>query len=199
MYLRSSLCFSGVCDTDDYHCGSGFCVTFEAKCNGFVDCFNQADEKRCGINLNYLIIRNISYNRWFNKNNFCVKIDFVIRVRRIFHIFSLFSFRFFINSGLHRQKFVLWTPTLHDFNIDENFTSHTHFWSICQGFCLSCFVCLFVCFVFVFVVKKVAFVIRRWKYEKKNCSSNTKSTFAPKCISLNHSLGFFTNKWLVKV
>ncbi|XP_072018381.1 uncharacterized protein [Amphiura filiformis] len=37
-----------VCKDDEYECGSGFCVTPEAKCDGFVDCFvSQEDENRC--------------------------------------------------------------------------------------------------------------------------------------------------------
>ncbi|XP_072017031.1 uncharacterized protein [Amphiura filiformis] len=35
-------------DEYEYNCGSGFCVTLEAECDRFVDCYvNQADEKRC--------------------------------------------------------------------------------------------------------------------------------------------------------
>ncbi|XP_072017959.1 uncharacterized protein [Amphiura filiformis] len=39
----------GVCNKmDEYNCGSGFCVTLDAECDGFVDCYvNQADENRC--------------------------------------------------------------------------------------------------------------------------------------------------------
>ncbi|XP_072016513.1 uncharacterized protein [Amphiura filiformis] len=38
----------GVCTVDEYHCGSGFCVTSDAECDGFVDCYvNKADENRC--------------------------------------------------------------------------------------------------------------------------------------------------------
>ncbi|XP_072016509.1 cubilin-like [Amphiura filiformis] len=38
----------GVCKVDEYHCGSGFCVTSDAECDGFVDCYvNKADENRC--------------------------------------------------------------------------------------------------------------------------------------------------------
>ena len=41
--------FSDVCEGHDFHCGGGFCVAFEAKCNGFQDCYNDlADELRCG-------------------------------------------------------------------------------------------------------------------------------------------------------
>ena len=40
---------AGVCEDYDFHCGAGFCVAFEAKCNGFQDCYNnRADELRCG-------------------------------------------------------------------------------------------------------------------------------------------------------
>ncbi|XP_072017018.1 uncharacterized protein [Amphiura filiformis] len=39
----------GVCKVDEeYHCGSGFCVTSGARCNGFIDCYvNQKDESHC--------------------------------------------------------------------------------------------------------------------------------------------------------
>ncbi|XP_072017468.1 uncharacterized protein [Amphiura filiformis] len=38
----------GICRVDEYHCGSGFCVTSEAECDGFIDCYvNKADEDRC--------------------------------------------------------------------------------------------------------------------------------------------------------
>ncbi|XP_072046373.1 uncharacterized protein [Amphiura filiformis] len=39
---------NALCEGSDYHCGSGFCVSYNAKCDGFTDCYaNNADELRC--------------------------------------------------------------------------------------------------------------------------------------------------------
>ncbi|XP_072037246.1 uncharacterized protein [Amphiura filiformis] len=37
----------GQCDPDDYDCGQGICIDPDAKCDGFDDCLNLAEEKHC--------------------------------------------------------------------------------------------------------------------------------------------------------
>ena len=38
-----------MCEFSDFDCGAGYCLAFEAKCDGFADCLiNKRDEKRCG-------------------------------------------------------------------------------------------------------------------------------------------------------
>ncbi|XP_072045820.1 uncharacterized protein [Amphiura filiformis] len=37
-----------VCEFGDFECGAGYCLKFEAKCDGFIDCLiNKGDENRC--------------------------------------------------------------------------------------------------------------------------------------------------------
>ena len=45
---------SDICEGYDFPCGAGFCIAFEAKCNGFQDCYqNPVDELQCGLQLLY--------------------------------------------------------------------------------------------------------------------------------------------------
>ena len=39
----------GVCGVDDFDCGRGYCVNASAKCDGFNDCLNFAEEIECGM------------------------------------------------------------------------------------------------------------------------------------------------------
>ena len=47
-YLPCLPIFTEICSTDDFNCGSGFCVDSEAECDGFNDCLNNAEEITCG-------------------------------------------------------------------------------------------------------------------------------------------------------
>ena len=38
----------GNCFDDEFDCGRGYCVMKSALCDGFNDCLNYADERRCG-------------------------------------------------------------------------------------------------------------------------------------------------------
>ncbi|XP_071798569.1 uncharacterized protein [Asterias amurensis] len=38
---------SELCTDDEFHCGEGFCVTRDSRCNGFRDCWNYEDENEC--------------------------------------------------------------------------------------------------------------------------------------------------------
>ncbi|XP_038050982.1 CUB and sushi domain-containing protein 2-like [Patiria miniata] len=37
-----------LCETDEFHCGNGFCITNSSRCNGYPDCTNNQDELNCG-------------------------------------------------------------------------------------------------------------------------------------------------------
>ncbi|XP_022091352.1 G-protein coupled receptor GRL101-like [Acanthaster planci] len=38
---------SGVCKDVEFHCGSGFCISSESVCDGYLDCLNYKDEANC--------------------------------------------------------------------------------------------------------------------------------------------------------
>ncbi len=40
--------FSAECNSPDFDCRSGLCISNEAECDGFNDCQNFADEIACG-------------------------------------------------------------------------------------------------------------------------------------------------------
>ena len=43
-----SFMHADVCDASTINCGNDVCVSSDARCNGFNDCLNWADELQCG-------------------------------------------------------------------------------------------------------------------------------------------------------
>ncbi len=39
---------TGICLDNEFNCGHGYCIDIAAKCDGFNDCLNNAEERRCG-------------------------------------------------------------------------------------------------------------------------------------------------------
>lgn len=36
------------CSSHDWRCRNGFCVPSEARCDGFIQCYDRSDEMHCG-------------------------------------------------------------------------------------------------------------------------------------------------------
>ena len=49
----ANLCISDICNTNDFDCENGICVSADAECDGFNDCVNWAEENQCGT-YNYI-------------------------------------------------------------------------------------------------------------------------------------------------
>lgn len=41
------------CSSEDWRCRNGFCVSSEARCDGYIHCYDRSDEMHCGM-INFL-------------------------------------------------------------------------------------------------------------------------------------------------